>query len=77
MWKKSCGPHQSTTYGNSHKMTTSEVMLWCQPNNNFVKINDFVKIIKGGKIFGLDQVLETDHNNKNLVLARRTFTKTK
>ena len=34
--KISFGMHQSTTYENSHKMTTSEVMLWCQPNDNLV-----------------------------------------
>ena len=31
-------------------MTTSEVMLWCQPNDNLVKIIDFVKVIECEKI---------------------------
>ena len=53
-------------------------MLWCWPNANLMKIIDFVKVIECGKSsFGLDQVLETDHNNKRLVLAGRTFTGTK
>ena len=48
--KMSFGLHQSTTYENSHKMTTSEVMLWCQPNDNLVKIINFVKVIECEKI---------------------------
>ena len=43
--KMSFGLHQSTTYENSHTMTTSEVMLWCQPNDNLVKIINLVKVI--------------------------------
>ena len=27
------GPHQGATYGHIRKMTTSSVMLWCQPND--------------------------------------------
>ena len=76
--KMSFGQHQSTTYENSHKMTTSEVMLWCQPNDNLVKIFNSVKVKECAKSsFGPDQVLETDHNNKRQVLAPRRFTETK
>ena len=45
--KMSFGPHQSTTYENSHKMSTLEVMLWCKPNDNLVKVMDFVKALEG------------------------------
>ena len=48
--KLSFGQHQSTTYENSYKMTTSEVMLWCQPNDNLVKITNYVKIVECEKI---------------------------
>ena len=60
------GIHQSNTYENSYKMTASEVMLWCRPNDNLVKIINFVKVIESGEsAFGPDQVLKTDHDNKN------------
>ena len=73
--KMSFGVHESNTYENSHKMTTSEVMLWCQPNDNLVKIINCVKVIECEKSsLGLDQVLETDHNNKKVLLADRRFT---
>ena len=48
--KMTFGPHQSTTYENSHKMPTSEVVLWCQPNNIFMKIINFVNIFKPQKM---------------------------
>ena len=46
-------------------MTTSEVMLWCQPNNNLVKIIDFVKVIECEKSsFGLDQSTTYENSHK-------------
>ena len=52
-------------------------MLWCQPNENFVQIINFVKDIECDKSsVGLDQVLETDHNNKRLVWAGTSLTET-
>ncbi len=63
--KMSFGLHQSTTYENSHKMTTSEVMLWCRPNDNSGKIIDFVKVIECEKnSFGLDQSTTYENNHK-------------
>ncbi len=75
--KMSFGPHQSTTCENSYKMTTLEMMLCFWPNDKLVKIIDFVKVIECEKSFGFDEVLETDHNNKEAVWARRRFTETK
>ena len=69
--------HQSTTYENSYKMMTSEVMLWWWPNDNLLKIINFVKVIECEKSFGLDHVLETDHNNKRRVLRLRRFIEAK
>ena len=40
--KMSFNLHRSTTYENSYKMTTSEVMLWCGANDNLVKIMNFI-----------------------------------
>ena len=47
----SFGLDQSTTYENSHKMKTPEVMLWLKPNDNLVKISNDVKVIECGKKF--------------------------
>ena len=61
----SFGPHQGTTYENNHKIATSEVMLWCQPNNTFVKITDFVIIFESQKMsFGLDQSTTYENSHK-------------
>ena len=48
--KMTFGLRQSTTYEHNHKMTASEVMLWCEPNYTLVKIIDFVEILKCEKI---------------------------
>ena len=76
--KMSFGPHQGTTYENSHKMTTSEVMLWCQPNNNLVKNINFVKVIECGKnSFGVDQVDKNGSQQQKPILGGRRFTEAK
>ena len=41
--KQVFGQHQSMTYENTDKMTLPEVMLWCRPNDNLVKIAVFNK----------------------------------
>ena len=40
-------------------------MLWCWPNDNLLKITNFVKVIEcGNSSFGLDQVLIQEHDKK-------------
>ena len=46
-------------------MTTSEVMLWCGPNDNLVKIIDFVKVIECEKrSSGLHQSTTYENSHK-------------
>ena len=46
-------------------MTTSEVMLWCKPNDNLVKIIGFVKVIECEKSsFGVDQGTTYENSHK-------------
>ena len=64
------GWHESATYENIHKMTPSQVMLWCQPNDKLAKNKDFTKNAKRWKQpFGLDQISEKNHNNKKLEMT--------
>ena len=71
------GWHQKSTYENSNKMTTSKVMRWFLPNDMFMK-SIFSQIIKNGNmIFGEHQVLQTEPNNKNNIMAGRRFTETR